>query len=231
MFKRRKMNQTDHQLEEHLEEEELKIPVNDKRRVDENGVRREALGDDGNPSPKEPVRSPKEIELETRLKAETERREAAEAKLVGVQAKFEEAKADLEKETAEMRARLMKTLEDRASQNKFNFLQTLLPVLDNLNLAVSATEQDPSVDNLRDGVIGVARSFEHALASVGVEVVASIGTDFDPEIHEAVDMVSVEAGEDGKITAEYQRGYKFGDRLLRPARVQVGKAAAQAAGD
>ena len=59
---------------------------------------------------------PREVELEAKLKAETDRREAAEAKLVGVQAKFEEAKADLEKETADMRARLMKTLEDRAKQ-------------------------------------------------------------------------------------------------------------------
>ena len=53
--------------------------------------------------PAEPVKSAREIELEAKLKAETERREAAEAKLVGVQAKFDEAKADLERETAEMR--------------------------------------------------------------------------------------------------------------------------------
>ncbi|HCA58841.1 MAG TPA: nucleotide exchange factor GrpE, partial [Blastocatellia bacterium] len=172
----------------------------------------------------------REIEREARLKAETDRREAAESKLVGVQAKFEQAKADLEKETSEMRARLMKTLEDRASQSKFNFLQTLLPVLDNLNLAVSASESDASVENLRDGVRGVARSFEQALVSVGVEPVASVGVNFDPEIHEAVDMLPVEGEQDGKVTAEYQRGYRFGDRLLRPARVQVGKAVAREAG-
>lgn len=219
-------------LEELLEGEDLKIPVNDKRRFNEQGER-VAPADEGDKKEekKEPVKSPKEIELETRLKAETERREAAEAKLVGVQAKFEEAKANLERETADMRARLMKTLEDRASQSKFNFLQTLLPVLDNLNLAVMASEQDASVENLRTGVIGVARSFEHALASVGVEVVPSVGINFDPELHEAVDMVPVDADQDGRVTAEYQRGYKFGDRLLRPARVQVGKAMAQTAGE
>lgn len=230
MFKRKKMNETDHLIEEHPEGEELKIPVNDKRRFNEQGER---IADDQKPETEKtiPTPSPREIELETKLKAETERREAAESKLVGVQAKFDEAKMSLEKETAEMRARLIKTLEDRAQQNQFNFLTTLLPVLDNLNLAVAASEQDASVENLRVGVSGVARSFEHAMASVGVEPVISVGSDFDPEIHEAVDMTPVAADQDGKVTKEYSRGYRFGDRLLRPARVQVGKAMAQSAGE
>lgn len=201
------------------------IPVNDKRRFNEKGER---VAEDET-TPKGPVKSAAEIALETKLKAETERREAAEAKLVGVQAKFEEAKSNLEKETADMRARLMKTLEDRSKQAQFNFLTTLLPVLDNLNLAVAASETDPSLDHLRDGVIGTARSFERALIDVGVELIASVGADFDPELHEAVDMAATDAENDGKIVAEYARGYKFGDRLLRPARVQVGKALADSA--
>ncbi len=202
------------------------LPVNDKRRFYDKGER---IADD--PTPSEPVRSALEIMLEAKLKAETERREAAEAKLVGVQAKFEEAKANLEKETAEMRSRLMKTLEDRGKQAQFNFLTTLLPVLDNLNLAVAASETDPSVEHLRQGVVGTARSFERALIDVGVEPIASVGEAFDPEIHEAVDMVPADADNVGKITAEYTRGYRFGDRLLRPARVQVGKAIAESAGE
>ena len=219
------MNEKEVEIEEFDDLGEEKIPVFDKRRFNADG---EAKADDG---PKEPVRSPREIALEANLKAETERREAAESKLVGVQAKFEEAKANLEKETAEMRTRLMKTLEDRGKQAQFNFLTALLPVLDNLNLAVAASETDPSVEHLRNGVVGTARSFEKALIDVGVEPIASIGADFDPELHEAVDMAPVDAGQDGKITAEYARGYRFGDRLLRPARVQVGKALADAAGD
>ena len=202
------------------------LPVNDKRRFNEKGER---IADD--PTPAEPVRSPQEIALEAKLKAETERREAAEAKLVGVQAKFEDAKANLEKETAEMRSRLMKTLEDRGKQAQFNFLTTLLPVLDNLNLAVAASETDPSVEHLRQGVVGTARSFERALLDVGVEPIASVGESFDPEIHEAVDMVPADADNADKVTAEYTRGYKFGYRLLRPARVQVGRAIADSAGE
>ena len=220
------MAQQDHR-DDDITEEETKIPVNDRRRFNEEGERLEATEE----APKQPVRSAKETELENKLKAEIERREAAEAKLVGVQAKFEEAKAGLEKETADMRARLMKTLEDRAKQGQFNFLTTLLPVLDNLERAISASEKDPSLEHLRDGVIGTARSFEQALMSVGAEPIASVGTDFDPEIHEAVDVVPVEPENDGKVVSEYLRGYRFGDRLLRAARVQVGKAMAHSAGE
>jgi molecular chaperone GrpE len=207
-------------------EEEIEVPVNDKRRFNDQGER---IAEDEKPP--EPVKSHAETAHEAKLKAETDRREAAEAKLVGVQAKFEEAKAHLEKETSEMRARLMKTLEDRGKQAQFNFLTTLLPVLDNLNLAVAASETDPSVEHLRNGVIGTARSFERALIDVGVEPIESIGTSFDPELHEAVDMAPVDSDQDGKITAEYARGYRFGDKLLRPARVQVGKAMADSAGE
>lgn len=226
MFKRKAMNENE-PLNDDFFEGEPALRTEDKRRFNEHGERNR----EDEAESKVPIRSPKEVELETNLKAETERREAAEAKLVGVQAKFDEAKAGLEKETADMRARLMKTLEDRAKQGQFNFLSQLLPVLDNLNLAVDASEKDPSIENLRIGVKGVVRSFEQALNGVGVEAVPAAGVNFDPELHEAIDMAEVDAEDDGKITAEYSRGYKFGDKLLRPARVQVGKARAQSVGE
>lgn len=220
-FKKKKMSEQDINnkeiLEDILDENGEKIPVNEKEFKEK--------------KTQEPVKSAREIELETALKAETERREAAESKLVGVQAKFEEIKTQMERETQEMRGRLQKTLEDRAKQGQFNFLITLLPVLDNLNLAIDHAEKDSSLEHLLGGVKGTARSFEQALMSVGVEAVPSIGTDFNPELHEAIDMVETEAENDGKITSEYSRGYKFGERLLRPARVQVGKGLTQTASE
>jgi len=139
MFKRKKMNQRD-PFDGKADDEAVKIPVNDKRRFTEDGIR-DDLKDE--PVASAPQKSARETELETKLQAEKERREAAEAKLVGVQTKFEEAKAGLERETDEMRSRLRKTLEDRAKQGQFDFLTTLLPVLDNLNRAIEASEQDP----------------------------------------------------------------------------------------
>jgi molecular chaperone GrpE len=217
-FNRKKMSEQDFNSEDIFEENEEEFT---------------AEGEMGNKEEKskEPVKSARELELENRLKAETERREAAEGKLVGVQAKFEEIKTQMERETQEMRSRMQKTLEDRAKQGQFSFLVALLPVLDNLNRAIAASETDASFEHLLDGVKGTARSFEQALTSVGVEPIASVGADFNPELHEAVDMIPVEPDGDGKIIAEYSRGYKFGERLLRPARVQVGKAMAQTAGE
>jgi len=226
MFRKKKMDINDENNEESVENGGTRIPVNDKRRFNEKG---EQIRQDEKPP--EPVKSRRETELENRLKAEIERREAAESKLIGVQAKFEEAKNNLESETAEMRIRMSKSLEDRAKNAQFEFLATLLPVLDNLNRAITASEQDPSLDHLRDGVIGTARSFEKALLSVGIEQVPGIGSKFDPELHEAVDMKPVDPDEDGIVTAEYSKGYRLGDRLLRPSRVQVGKAIAMTAGE
>ncbi len=221
------MNENEPINDEFLEDETQRIPFADKRRFNDQGER--IMGDVE--ALKKPGRSALEIDLEQKLRVETDRREAAEAKLIGVQAKFEEAKAGLEKETSDMRARLMKTLEDRAKQGQFNFLTTLLPVLDNLNLAIAASEKDSSAEVLLGGVKGTARSFEQALLIVGVEALPSVGSDFNPEIHEAIDTVMVDADQDGKVTAEYSRGYKLSDRLLRPAKVQVGKASAQSSSE
>jgi molecular chaperone GrpE len=220
-FNKKTMNEQDFNNEEITEENTSEeIPFNDNWRFNEAGER---VKDDAPRAEKSKL--PEVIRLENELKDERIRRESAEAKLVGVQQKFDEVKAQMERETQEMRQRLMKTLEDRAKQGQFNFLVTLLPVLDNLNLAINASETDASFEHLLEGVKGTARSFEQALTSVGVEPVASVGADFNPELHEAVDMIPVEFDRDDKITAEYSRGYKFGERLLRPARVQVGKAA------
>lgn len=219
------MSEQDFNEEEIFEENAEEVPFADNRRFNEAGER---IKDD---KKNEKAKSPEVNKLENELKDERMRRESAEAKLVGVQKKFDDIKSQMERETAEMRQRLMKTLEDRAKQGQFNFLTTLLPVLDNLNLAISASETDASFEHLLEGVKGTARSFEQALTSVGVEPIAAIGENFNPELHEAVDMVEADADDDNKITAEYSRGYKFGEKLLRPARVQVGKAKAQSVGE
>src|SRR6476661_4093391 len=159
-FKKKAMNEQDFNNEEILDDTE-DIKVEDKRRFNSQGdLNNSAENSEKSETKKEPVKSAREIELENRLKEETNRREAAEAKLVGVQAKFDEVKTQMERETQEMRSRMQKTLEDRAKQGQFNFLTTLLPVLDNLNLAIVASEKDSSLEHLRDGVIGTARSFE-----------------------------------------------------------------------
>jgi molecular chaperone GrpE len=71
------------------------------------------------------------------------------------------------------------------------------------------------------------------LAQTGAEPVEALAQPFDPELHEAVDTTDVEPELDGTVTAQYARGYRLGNQLLRPARVQVGRAneAAQGAAE
>ncbi len=215
-------------------ENEEGIPVTDKRRFTDDGVRIDLEENDEADADMPPIdietaagtekaKTPEVKRLEEDLIALNARCEAAETKLIEVQKRFEEERENLEKETAERRERMMKSLEQKADSGRFNFLNSLLPVLDNLNLAVDAGEKDTSFENLLVGVKGTARSFEQALMSVGVEPVQSVGELFNPEIHEAVDIAESDEEDEGKVTKEYSRGYTYKGRLLRPARVQVGK--------
>ncbi len=152
-----------------------------------------------------------------------ERARAAEAKLVEVQARFEQLRAQLQRETDETRQRLNRAADERARKEKVDFIGALLPVADNLQRAIAAAEKGGSFDVLLEGVRGTANGFEQALVAAGVEPVTSVGAKFDPELHEAVDTVEVSDEQDNVVIAEYGRGYKVGDKMLRPARVQVGR--------
>jgi len=160
-------------------------------------------------------------ELESRTRA-------AEQKVADVQSRFEQLRAQLQRETDETRQRLNRSADERARREKADFLASILPVADNLQRAVQAAEQGSSFESLLNGVRGTLNQFEAALVSAGVEPIASVGAKFDPELHEAVDTIEVSPERDGTVTAEYSRGYRIGDRLLRPARVQVGRARAGA---
>jgi molecular chaperone GrpE len=152
------------------------------------------------------------------------RTRAAEQKVADVQHRFEQLRAEMQRETDATRTRLNRAADERARQEKANFIRTLLPVMDNLQLALNAASTDNgSLETLLEGLRGTVNGFEKTLAAAGVERIESIGAQFDPELHEAVEIVGVEPERDGVVTAEFGSGYKIDDRLLRPARVQVGR--------
>ncbi|MCA1613479.1 MAG: nucleotide exchange factor GrpE [Acidobacteria bacterium] len=161
------------------------------------------------------------------------RTRAAEQKAQDVQSRFEQVRAELQRETDEVRRRLSRNADERAAREQAAFLSSLLPVADNLRRALAAAESGGTLESLLEGLRGTISGFDSVLASSGVEPVAAVGEQFDPELHEAVDTTEVEPERDGVVTAEYARGYRSGGQLLRPARVQVGRArgGAQAAGE
>ena len=152
----------------------------------------------------------------------------AEQKVADVQSRFEQLRTQLQREMDETRARLNRAAAERAQREKAEFIAAFLPVGDNLRRAIEAAEQGGGLDSLLSGVRGTLSNFESALAAAGVEPLAAVGSQFDPELHEAVDTALVEPERDGIVTAEYSRGYKMGERLLRPARVQVGRTQGEA---
>ncbi len=153
---------------------------------------------------------------------------AAEKQVQEVQARFDQVRLQLQRETDETRQRLNKSANERATAEKARFISSLLPMMDDLYRAIEAAAGDAPREAVLQGIRGIATSFENALANAGVEPVKSVGEPFNPEMHEAVDTAETEPELDGKVIGEYGRGFKMGDRLLRPARVKVGRASEQA---
>jgi len=183
--------------------------------------RRSFVDDDANSGAAATADSPN---LKPSYVAELEARtEAAEKLTQEVQSRFEQLRSQLQRETDETRQRLNRAADERAERGKADFIAGLLPVLDNLQRATEAAESGSTPEQIGEGVRRTAASFEGALAAAGVEPIKSVGQEFDPELHEAVETVPVEPDEEGKVVAEYTRGYRIGDRLLRPARVKVGR--------
>ena len=98
----------------------------------------------------------------------------------------------------------------------------LLPAVDDLDRALAAAESAGNGnDDLASGVKLVHAGVIAALARVGIEPFSPRGEQFDPERHEAVAQQAMEGAEPGTIVDVYQRGYRFGDSVLRPAKVVV----------
>ena len=206
--------------EEPEQETERRIRVRDRRRVSLEG---DAGGEavEGGDAPSLKPTYVEELEARTR---------AAEQKAADVQARFEQVRSELKRETDELRQRLARTADERVAREKAAFIAALLPVIDNLRRAVEAAESGGTKEALLDGLRGTISGFESAVAQAGAEPIEAEGQPFDPEIHEAVDTVEVEPEREGTVTAQYSRGYRMGGQLLRPARVQVGRARGAAQG-
>ena len=145
-----------------------------------------------------------------------------------VQARFDQLRQQLQRETDETRQRLNRSADERASGENARFIAALLPAMDDLERAIEAVSGNAPQDAVLEGIRRIATSFQSALSSAGVEPIEAVGEEFNPEFHEAVDTEETDRDMDGRVIEEYSRGFRMGDRLLRPARVKVGRAPAQA---
>jgi molecular chaperone GrpE len=97
----------------------------------------------------------------------------------------------------------------------------LLPAVDNLDRALAASDGSGDTETLVSGLKLVHAGVLTALARIGIEPYSPLGEQFDPQYHEAVAQQPVEGSPPGTIVEVYQRGYRLGDSVLRPARVVV----------
>ncbi len=100
-------------------------------------------------------------------------------------------------------------------------IKTLLPILDSLDRALKTNAA--SLEEYRSGIELIDKQFHDALAKLGVQPVPAQGESFDPNLHQAVQMVETDEAADNHVIDELQRGYKLKDRLLRPAMVRVAR--------
>jgi molecular chaperone GrpE len=194
------------------------LRVTDRRRVyiDDEGSERV------NEEIEQPNLKPSYVEeLESRTKA-------AERQVQEVQARFDQLRQQLQRETDETRQRLNRSADERAAGEKAKFITSLLPAMDDLERAIEAVSGNASREAMLEGIRRIANSFQSALSGAGVEPIAAVGEEFNPELHEAVDTEETDHEMDGRVIEEYSRGFRMGDRLLRPARVKVGRAPEQA---
>jgi len=147
-----------------------------------------------------------------KLKAE---RDALLDRLARLQAEFDNARKRAVREQQEFR-------EYAAADVIKNFL----PILDSFERALKAGGDSKSNSNsneFRNGIELIYRQFQDALQKIGVQPIVSVGQAFDPRIHEAVEMVDTSEVPDHHVLDELQRGYKYKERLLRPAMVRVAR--------
>ena len=97
-------------------------------------------------------------------------------------------------------------------------IREMLPVLDDFERALSSESTD---ENFIAGIKLIQQRMFDTLRKLGLEPMEAVGRTFDPNVHEAIDMAHTTDHDDHEVLAEYQKGYNFKGRLLRPARVKV----------
>jgi molecular chaperone GrpE len=104
-----------------------------------------------------------------------------------------------------------------------SLIKQLLPVVDNLEKAITHSQDEDSIEAIRDGVDLTLKGLTDILQKAGVETVESVGEQFDPNFHEAVSEMADDGVEPGTVIKDLQKGYILNQRLIRPSMVIVSK--------
>lgn len=177
------------------------IEAEDQAQAEEAGEVAETVASEPNPLAK--LRSQVEVLMSERA--------SLYDKLLRRQAEFENYRKRVERERSEV-----------YQHGREDVLLQFLPVVDNFERALSSLEEsEGDAEALRRGVELIHKQFTAALSKLGLETVEAVGHTFDPNVHEAVTTEATDKHKENTVIEEFQRGYRIGDRLLRPAKVKV----------
>lgn len=165
-------------------------------------------------------------QLERELDDATSQKSELQERLIELEEELEESKAKMLRAVADRdnyRKRAEREKEDLRKYGGDRIVQDLLPAVDNLERALEHAGALEDVSSISEGVHMVHKQLVSALDKHGVKGFVSKGQPFDPTRHEAIQQVETTEFDTNVVMQEYQKGYFFHDRLLRPAMVVVAK--------
>lgn len=182
------------------------------------------LNEDVQPSP-EPAEPPAVAENKSETKSRKKdshehKRQQQTIELENLKKELTEQKDTYQRmlaEYANYKRRTEQEKEQLGSFTKAEVIKALLPAIDNLERAAAA----PAGDEYKTGVDMTIRQLSDILKSLGLEEIEAAGAPFNPEVHNAVMREDADGVEPDTVTEVYQKGYKLGERILRPSMVKV----------
>ena len=199
------MSKSNGQANTRLDEQAIRNVEQELPPADPNdGFEEKAQGEAG---AKASTEQPQAVDELQKLRAE---RDNLLDRLARLQAEFDNSRKRAAKENAEFREYAVS-----------DAVRSLLPVVDNLSLALKNADGNPQ--EFKKGVELIHKQLQEALQKIGVQRIAAQGQHFDPRLHEAIEVVDNNDVPDNSVLEELQPGYKIKDRLLRPAMVRVAR--------
>jgi len=150
--------------------------------------------------------------------------EELQQKLEEKDRKLKEYVEEIRRENEEFRNRLTRNMEKKLEGEKGDIVKGFLTVLDNLERALDSGRPAENPEAFLEGVQIIRNQFLSQLNSIGVERLRRVGEPFNPETDEAIELITTsKKEEDNIVLEEIQAGYVMNGRLIRPAKVKVGK--------
>ena len=157
-----------------------------------------------------PVEDTEQLESNTGTDGLSSQLQDAEERVLRAQAEIEN-----------VRKRGRREYEDLLRYGEMNLLRDILPVLDNIERAIEASESTTDIETLREGFRMTASQIEKLLESHGCETIKTENEVFDPTVHEAISQQPGNGADPGTVIGVTSRGYVLHDRVVRPAQVVV----------